>query len=158
MVQLRAHDGLEDAVMPLARLELRLTSDPAQIAPARRAVETWATAAGFTRKTIADLGLCLNEALANVIRHAYADQPQKAIHVALELVSAAPNLAVRVSIRDWGCGVDPTQLRQRAYDPLIPGGLGMICLRSLMDHVAFSPQSDGMLLTMLKINQPESPI
>jgi len=33
---------------------------------------------------------------------------------------------------------------------MMPGGLGMVCLRQLLDEVVFTPQPDGMLLTMVR--------
>ena len=53
-----------------------------------------------------------------------------------------------VSIRDWGNGVDPSTMPCREYDPLEPGGVGLICLKQWMDDVRYTPQRDGMLLTM----------
>src|SRR5437773_1835115 len=57
---------------------------------------------------------------------------------------------VRITIRDWGNGVDPSSLPARPRDPQVPGGLGMICLAKMMDEVAYAPQPDGMLLMMVK--------
>jgi anti-sigma regulatory factor (Ser/Thr protein kinase) len=142
-------------------MEQHLTSEANRIAPARRALEAWATDNGFAAKCAADLGLCFNEALANIIRHAYGNQPGKPIDVVAEMLDdpgasvAPPNAkTIRLTIRDWGSGCNPAHLPQQPYDPLCPGGLGMICLRSLLDDVSFSPQSDGMLLTLIKRNQP----
>src|SRR5215213_2523743 len=50
---------------------VRIDSDPANLAPARKAVETFVAESGFAEKAVHDVGLCLNEALANVMRHAY---------------------------------------------------------------------------------------
>jgi anti-sigma regulatory factor (Ser/Thr protein kinase) len=136
-----------------ARHEQRLTSDPANIAPARRAVEAFATRLGFSETAVADIGLCINEALANVIRHAYGGKTDQPVLVVAEQIDDpvdSPARALRVTIRDWGSGVNPAALPPRQHDPLQPGGLGLICLRRLMDHVEFVPQPDGMLLTMLK--------
>ena len=32
--------------------------------------------------------------------------------------------------------------------PLKPGGVGLICMRQMMDDVQFQKQPDGMILTM----------
>src|ERR1051326_2890262 len=64
-------------------LRLRLRSDTAEIAPARRAIEHFAASWGFDAAAQADIGLCANEALANVIRHAYANSKAKPIEVSL---------------------------------------------------------------------------
>ena len=41
-------------------------------------------------------------------------------------------------------------------DPMCPGGLGLICLRQLLDVVKFDPQPDGMRLTLVKKLKSES--
>src|SRR4051812_20481364 len=101
---------------PPAPLHLHVTSDTANLAPVRLAAETYARAAGFDDTSVGEIGLVLNEALANVIRHAYANQPGQPIEVFGELVppsevaGAAANgdtIALRIRVRDWGNGVDP---------------------------------------------------
>src|SRR3712207_7212584 len=46
-------------------------------------------------------------------------------------------------------GVNPLTVG-KVHDPLTPGGLGLVCLRQLLDEMAFTPLPDGMLLTMVK--------
>jgi serine/threonine-protein kinase RsbW len=128
------------------RLEMHLTSEPAQIAPVRLAVEKFAAAAGLSDKGVGEVGLCLNEALANVMRHAYEGVTGKPISVTVE----NKNGELVVSIRDWGNGRNPMENAPKPYDPLEPGGLGLICLKGLMDWVTFTGQRDGMLLVMGK--------
>jgi serine/threonine-protein kinase RsbW len=135
-----------------ARLELRIDSEPCCIAGARRAIERFAAGLGFHEVAQGQLGLCVNEALANVIRHAYAGHRGKPIVItATEVREHAAITAVRVTIRDWGNGVNPQSLPPRPYDPLEPGGVGLICLQELLDEVTYTPQQDGgMLMTMTK--------
>jgi serine/threonine-protein kinase RsbW len=126
---------------------LELLSRPADLAPARRTVEQLAESAGFDEKAVAEIGLCVNEAMANVIRHAYHGAEDGRISVE----ATASDEQVVVKIRDWGSGVDPSTMPERPHDPATPGGLGMICLRQMMDEVIFAPQPDkGMLLTMVR--------
>lgn len=129
------------------RFDATIRSDPAQIAAVRKAVEAVAAAAGLDEQAIAEVGLCVNEALANVIRHAYGGAKDRPIVVA----AYCQNDELVVTIRDWGCGVNPASLPPRPYDPLEPGGLGLICLWRMMSQVRYLPQSDGMLLEMKKL-------
>jgi serine/threonine-protein kinase RsbW len=133
------------SVCPRA-MKMDLTSEPKQIVGVRKAVEAFAQSAGLAPGAIADLGLVVNEALANVIRHAYQGRGGKPISVAVDCDSSQ----VTVRIRDWGNGVNPAALPPKAHDPATPGGLGLICLRTLMDRAEFTPQPDGMLLTLSK--------
>ncbi|MFN4244310.1 MAG: ATP-binding protein [Tepidisphaerales bacterium] len=132
---------------PPARLHFRLTSDPAEVKPVRLAVEKWAVSLGWADDEAGELGLCINEALANVIEHAYGFEAGKPIEVWAEMVEAG----VEVRVRDWGSGVDPSRLPPKPRDPMTPGGLGLICLREMMDRVEYAPQPDGgVLLTMVR--------
>jgi serine/threonine-protein kinase RsbW len=133
----------EDAIGPV---ELSIESHPANLACVRRAIETLGSTCGFDDAVRSDIGLCVNEALANIIRHAYHGATDRPIAIRAEFV----NEALRITIRDWGNGVNPVLLRPGKRDPLKPGGVGMICLRKLMDEVEFVPQADGMLLTMTR--------
>jgi serine/threonine-protein kinase RsbW len=137
---------------PPRTFRLRHTSDTAHIAGARRAIEQFAAQWGFNTAAQADIGLCVNEALANVIRHAYANSKAKPIELSGEFLPAADRApaALRVTIRDWGNGQNPASLPPKPRDPLTPGGLGLVCLQKLMDEVSYVPQPDGMLLTMVK--------
>ena len=135
------------------RLVLNVTSDPANLAPVRRACEAFCRTHGLDDTATADVGLCVNEAMANVTRHAYGGATDRPVVVTAEpLAEPAGNAAagVRVTIRDWGSGVNPLSLPPRQRDPLQPGGLGLICLRQLVDVARFEPQPDGMLLVMEK--------
>jgi anti-sigma regulatory factor (Ser/Thr protein kinase) len=125
---------------------LTIQSDPAQIAAVRKATEDIAQAAGLDEQAVAEVGLCVNEALANVIRHAYGGAKDRPI-----VISAyCQDGGMVVTIRDWGNGVNPASLPPRPYDPLEPGGLGLICLWRMMSQVTYLPQGDGMLLVMKK--------
>src|SRR5256885_1068944 len=113
-----------------ARLELRIESDPSRIAAARRAVERYAAGLGFHDVAQGQLGLCVNEALANVMRHAYGGAKDQPILItAGEVRENGVIAAVRVTIRDWGNGVNPESLPPKPYDPLEPGRGGLICLQ-----------------------------
>jgi serine/threonine-protein kinase RsbW len=128
-------------------LKLNITSDPANLAEVRRAVESLCRQHGFDDASIDDVGLCVNEALANVIRHAYDGAIDRPIEVSVD----CDQRAVTVRIRDWGNGIDPSAKPIAPKDPLKPGGLGLICLRKMMDSTEFLPQNDGMLLIMSRL-------
>jgi serine/threonine-protein kinase RsbW len=125
---------------------MHLRSDPARVAAVRKMVEALAMLGGFDQSASEQIGLCLNEALANVIRHAYDGKGDQPIALTAEAVGGE----MRLSIRDWGRGVRPVTPSPAVKDPLTPGGIGMICLKSLMDTIDFQPQPDGMLLTLVK--------
>jgi len=139
------------------RLVLNVTSDPANLAPVRRACEAFCRSHGLDDAATADVGLCVNEAMANVTRHAYGGATDRPVVVTTESIAAEAGRAatstvgVRITIRDWGTGVNPLATPRREHDPTQPGGLGLVCLRQLVNEAVFEPQPDGgMLLTMVK--------
>ena len=134
----------EGATSP-RRIELKVDSHPANLAPVRKAIETFASDSGFDEKSVAEIGLVVNEAMANVIRHAYANQTDKPILV----TASSDDRQITITLRDWGNGVDPSTLPHRAHDPNTPGGVGLICLRQWMDQVTYAPQPDRGILTTL---------
>ncbi len=143
------------------RLEVRIQSHATQIARVRRAVERFAAEAGFPEKDRDDIGLCVNEAIANVIRHGYGGASHRPIVISAEFPTtlestdqkSSPGRALCVTIRDWGSATNPADLATKPYDPLEPGGVGLICLQSLLDRVTYAPQHDGMLLTLWKVRK-----
>ena len=129
------------------RIELKVDSHPANLAPVRKAIETFASDSGFDEKSVAEIGLVVNEAMANVIRHAYGNRTDRPIQV----TASADGRQIAITLRDWGSGIDPSTLPHRPHDPNTPGGVGLICLRQWMDEVSYVPQSDGgILATMIR--------
>lgn len=122
---------------------LQITSDPANLARVRHELEAFCASCGFNESARGEIVLCVNEALTNVTRHAYHGATDRPI----ELTAHFENDLLQVKVRDWGTGKKP-DLRPARKDPLCPGGVGMVCLRQLLDKIAFVPQPDGMILTM----------
>lgn len=121
----------------------RVTSDPANLAPVRHELESFCRECGFDEAARGEIVLCVNEAMTNITRHAYDGATDRPIELA---VTFADSL-LRITLRDWGAGQTPRPC-ETPRDPLRPGGVGMLCLRELMDRITFSPQPDGMMLVM----------
>ena len=133
---------------PPRRLEMKVTSHPAHLAGVRKAVESFAAANAFDERAVAEIGLCVNEAIANIIRHAYRGNPSRPVHVTAQMEERDGGRIV-ITLRDWGNGIDPNSLPRRPYNPLEPGGVGLICLQQWMDEVTYAPQPGGGMLTTL---------
>lgn len=138
---------------------LKFDSDPKHLEGIRLACEAMVKEVGFDEKAVGEIGLCVNEAIANVIEHAYDMQLGKPIELWAEATPGATGSSGEfvLKIRDWGPGVDPSKLPVKPKDPLVPGGLGLICMRAMMDRVEYAPQPEGgMLLTLVRQHPREA--
>jgi serine/threonine-protein kinase RsbW len=124
----------------------KITSNPANLRVVRAELEEFARTAGMDIESTHNVGLVLNEALANVIRHGYDGATDKPIVVTAENVGNNLELC----IRDWAKPFDPATIKQKFLGELSPGGLGLVCMKKLMDDVHFERLPDGMLLRMTK--------
>lgn len=139
--------------MSIQPFHVRFDSDPEHVQAIRLRSEAFAQELGFDERTTGEIGLCVNEAIANVIEHAYQWEKGRPIEFRCEALLGAGGEArgLKFSVRDWGPGIDPSKLPLKTKDPTVPGGLGLYCLREMMDVVEYAPQADGgMLLTITK--------
>jgi anti-sigma regulatory factor (Ser/Thr protein kinase) len=109
-------------------------------------MEGFAKSIGMADERSQAVGLVLNEALANIIRHGYGGAVDKPILVTAE----QGEKELRVVIRDWAKPFDPSAIKRKCEDELTPGGLGLVCIRKLMDDAKFECLPDGMVLTLTK--------
>jgi serine/threonine-protein kinase RsbW len=124
----------------------RFPSNPAYLRHVRKSIEQFCGDAGLDTAACDEIGLVVNEALANVIRHAYDNAKDRPIEMTAEQL----NPGVRITLRDWGNGKNPATAMPKEKDPMVPGGLGLICMKQLMDDMHFVPQSDGMQVLMTR--------
>jgi serine/threonine-protein kinase RsbW len=123
-----------------------ITSHPAKLREIRKEVEDFAQSIGMSEEPSHAVGLVLNEALANVIRHGYDGAPDKPIRITAE----NDDKELKIRIRDWAKPFDPELVKHKYEGDLKPGGIGLICIRKLMDDSKYERLPDGMLLTLTK--------
>lgn len=134
-----------------SRLQIRITSDPANVPLVRHAVEQTARTAGFSPSDVDAVKLAIDEAICNVIRHGYEGRTGQPIVVMAVLVLRSDRRALEFVIMDEGRQVDPATIVGRDLDHVRPGGLGTHIIRRVMDEICYSRgQERGMVLRMLK--------
>ncbi len=107
-----------------------------------------ATEMGFDDNALADLGICVTEAVTNAIAHAH--KYDESLSVDIEFLRYDDALKVR--IRDHGPGFNVESLP----DPTLPENLlkdhgrGVLLIRALMDDVGITRFDDGMMIEMVK--------
>jgi len=97
---------------------------------------------------IADVELCLVEAVNNSIIHAYGSRPGNKVCVDISLDSEA----VKFRIRDTGKTMqDARNMTNPACpDEKSPGGRGLFIIKSLMHQVEYKRNNDENVLTMTR--------
>ncbi|MDD4889431.1 MAG: ATP-binding protein [Phycisphaerae bacterium] len=148
-----------------APVALRILSDPAYLCVVRAAAERFCLLAGFDAKMAQSIGLALDEALANVIKHGYSGHPNQPIHIDFQMRPASgygahpngePN-ELFICVRDYGRQVSASQIASRSLEDIRPGGLGVHIMRSVMDRVEYRKRGvAGMELRMTKRREEPS--
>lgn len=77
-----------------------------------------------------DIKLAVDEAVSNVMRHAYGGNAQRPVHIALRLVASG----VETEICDDGSEFDPFAQELPPPDELRSGGRGIFLMRAVMDE------------------------
>jgi serine/threonine-protein kinase RsbW len=103
------------------------------------------------------INLVLTEAMANAIKHANKNDPNKDVHISINLTD--DQLWIRVY--DQGQGFDISSADIQVPDPELDHGRGVFLIHSLMDSVKYHRCEKGNVLEMYKTlstahsNQPE---
>src|SRR6266516_2149319 len=112
----------------LLRMELR--SNPEILCVVRNALGQLAQTLGFLEPECRAVVLAVDEALTNIIRHAYRGEAERPIEATFRRIRAPQDGenrdALRSVLEDRGVTVDPKRLCGRALEDVRPGGLGLV--------------------------------
>ena len=141
---------------PGESFHMRLLSTPWQLGVVRSAVEKTCQQVGLDEKASGEVMLGVDEALTNVVRHAYEGATDRPIDLEVALQGdETGDRSLRIVIRDRGRQVPLEDIRSRDLADIRPGGLGVHIMQTCMDSVEFRPVEDGgTVLTMIKNIQP----
>jgi anti-sigma regulatory factor (Ser/Thr protein kinase) len=136
-------------------LKMELRSNPETLCVVRGALSQLAETLGFSESECRAVVLGVDEALTNIIRHAYGGQTEQPIEVLfyrIEVPSRGTNTeALEILLLDRGKKVDQAKLEGRALEDVRPGGLGLHFIRETMDEVEFSHKDGQNQLRLVKI-------
>jgi anti-sigma regulatory factor (Ser/Thr protein kinase) len=128
-------------------LNLKIKSDPAALKTVRQKVEDYLAGVGMDEQQSTRVVLAMDEALTNIIRHAYGNETGQPIEIDMKTERAS----VIITLRDYGRVVDRSKIRSRALQDVRPGGLGVHIIHDCMDDVNYEPaEGGGTRLTMKK--------
>lgn len=137
----------------LLRMELR--SDPEMLCAVRGALAHLTEKLGFPEAECRAVVLAVDEALTNIIRHAYGGQTEQPIEASFRRISldedALRGEALEIVLEDRGPAVDREKLCGRPLEEVRPGGLGLHFIRQSMDRVEFRRSNGRNQLHLVKM-------
>jgi len=136
-------------------LKLELESNAEMLCVVRHASGQLAETLGFSSADCRAVVLAVDEALTNIIRHAYHGEKGRPIHVSFRRIDVARNgreeKALEIVLEDRGAKVDPAKLCGRPLEKVQPGGLGLHFIKECMDTVEFSRTFGKNQLRLIKL-------
>jgi len=141
-------------VAPLLRLVL--PSQTEFLGLVRDVTKRLGESAGFDGETAKQIALATDEAVSNVLEHAYGGRTDLELEVAF--FCEGPDF--RVDVMDTGVGVDPRHIPKvdlaRYATERRTGGLGLHLMAKIMDSVTFSRKAPCNLCSLSK-RRPQGP-
>jgi len=130
------------------RFKIKSTTD--NLALARNFIKDAALEVGFTEEQAGKIILAADEAVTNVIKHAYKFSKNGEIILSVSF----SNNKFSVSISDKGKHFDPKKIKEpnlkKYYKEKRVGGLGIYLMKKLMDEVKYSKSGDRNKVTLIK--------
>jgi serine/threonine-protein kinase RsbW len=128
------------------KFQMRISSDPRLLAVVRSTVSELSAALGFDDEQCLRITLAVDEALSNVIRHAYKNQCDHEI----ELNCLAQGDCLEFTFIDRGEPADPARICGHPMDAVALGGRGTHLIRQIMDEVRYERLPDQNRLSLKK--------
>ena len=127
-------------------LSLAMPSHPRFLSVVRATVDGLSAVCGLTEEEVTGVTLAVDEALANVIRHAYKNSYDETI----EFECVANDEQMEFTLLDNGESPDPARLCAESPDELALSGRGTHLIRAIMDEVSYTTVSEGNQLKLVK--------
>lgn len=142
-------------------LRVELPSDPELLCVVRSAVMRLAEQLGFPSGECTALTRAVDEALANIICHAYNGRPGQPIDLTCRRTQARASgrerAGLEIVLTDRGAAVDRKKLCGRSLDDVRPGGLGLHFIQGGVDFMQYRRQAGRNQLRLVKYLPPAKP-
>lgn len=127
-----------------------ITASTENLSEVRKFIGTHAKSHGFNSQQIADIRLAVDEAITNIIKHAYKGDSSNSINIEVSLESDH----ICIQLQDRG----KTFKMRRFSEPDIKrkikekkrGGMGVFLIHSLMDEVSYTQKNGANEIVMCK--------
>ena len=142
-------------------LKMELRSNPEMLCVVRNALGQLTQELGLPEPECRAVVLAVDEALTNIIRHAYQGKTGEPIEASFRRIQTASygtsRAALEIVLEDRGVTVDHKKLCGRELEDVRPGGLGLHFIRECMDTVEFRRRWGRNQLRLVKLlNGPET--
>jgi anti-sigma regulatory factor (Ser/Thr protein kinase) len=127
-------------------LNFLMPSDPRCLAVVRAAVGELSSLCGLKDEECRGVTLAVDEALANVIRHAYHGNRERPIQVSCRALADR----LEFTVVDQGEPPDPGRLAPHPLDDVALSGRGTHIIRTVMDDVSYERVPGGNQLRLSK--------
>jgi len=139
-------------------MKLGLESDPQTLSVVRATVERAAEVLHFPEAESRAIVRSVDEALANILRHAYKGKGGLPIELTCRRLhragkGSAPD-GIEIILEDRGAAADASKFKGRKLEELRPGGLGLHFIRQSMDQVEFCRKKGKNQLRLVKFQSP----
>jgi len=142
-------------------LRLHLESNPETLCLVRATLERATEVLHFQEDASRAIVRSVDEALANIMCHAYHGQRGLPIEMTCRRLHDAKRSqgvsGLEIVLQDSGEAVEPRKLKGRPLDEIRPGGLGLHFMRQSMDEVEFSRKNGKNQLRLVKYLAPVEP-
>jgi anti-sigma regulatory factor (Ser/Thr protein kinase) len=128
----------------------RVHDAPKELAGVLDRIEALVLEQGLSRELASEMRLVAEEALTNVLDHAYGQKEKSAVDVILRVEGGA----VRLTVRDKGKAFNPLESALPRLDlpveerPL--GGLGIHLIKSLTDEQIYAREGEENVLVLVR--------
>ena len=117
---------------------LDMAAEPPLLGVLRAAVHAWVCRHGASEQKADRICLAIDEAAANIIRHAYQGKPGR-----LRLRGQRLGDQLALELEDDAPFLDLNTIQPRPLDQVRPGGLGLHFIRHMMDQCLWTELPDG---------------
>lgn len=124
---------------------INIKSNPSELKNLREEIKKYLEE-NFKDLKVDEILLAIDEAVQNVIRHAYEMRTDQPIDIEIQKTK---NFSIK--IRDYGKQVELSSIAPRKLDEVRPGGLGVHFIRTICKNVKYEHAKDnkgGTILTL----------
>jgi anti-sigma regulatory factor (Ser/Thr protein kinase) len=129
------------------QMKFAMPSDPRYLPVVRGAVGALSAAIGWDEAGCRAIALAVDEALANIIRHAYHHCADGLIEMECREIEDG----IEIALLDNGEAPDRSKICAREVGCDRPGGMGTHIIRDVMDRVSYEVSQEGNRFVATKV-------